>query len=111
MNNINYRAMEIIVGGNCNCVLSKHAGKRMLYSEVLELLKNSNSSCSCTFKDFEDRRHKADRRKFDTDSLTSDANGRTMPYGRRVVDIHNRSRDRFANVRMEATLTALHQTE
>jgi hypothetical protein len=109
--NNNYRGLEIIVGDNCNCVLSKHAGKRMLYSEVLELLKNSNSACSCTFKHFKDRRHKFDKRKFDADSLTSDADRRTMPYGRRVVDIHNRSLDRFADVRMETTLTALHQTE
>lgn len=107
MNNLNYRAIEIIPGNNCNCALSKHAGKRILYSEVLELFTSSHSHCSCTFKHYEDRRHIGDRRKFDTENLTSNPHGRTRPYGRRVVDIHNRARDRFTKIRMEATFTAL----
>lgn len=100
MNNLNYRAIEIIPGKNCNCALSKYAGKRVLYSEVLELLKNSQSTCSCTFQHYDDRRHTVERRKFDTDSLTSNPHRRTRLYGRRVVDIHNRARDRFAKVRI-----------
>jgi hypothetical protein len=103
MNNLNYRAMKIIVGNNCNCVLSKHTGKRLLYSEVLELLKNYNSVCSCTFKHFKDQR------QFDRDNLTLEPHGRTIPYGRQVVDIHNRARDPFVNVRTGTTFTALHK--
>lgn len=108
--NLNYRAIDIIPGKECNCPLSKHAGKRVLYSEVLELLKSSQSTCSCTFKHYEDRRHSVERRKFDTESLTSHSQVRTRPYGRRAVDIHNRSRDRFIKVRMEATFAALQKT-
>jgi len=106
MNNLNYRAVEIISGNNCNCALSKYAGKRMLYSEVLELLTSTDSRCSCTFKHYDDRRHIGERRKFDTYNLTSNPHGRTRLYGRRVVDIHNRARDPFAKMRMEVTLAA-----
>jgi hypothetical protein len=106
---LKYRAIEIIPGKGCNCGLSKHAGKRMLYSEVLKLFTATNSSCSCTFKHYEDHRHLSDRRKFDTKSLTSNPHGRTRPYGRRVVDVHNRSRDHFAKISMEVTFTALQQ--
>lgn len=102
MNNVNFRAIEVISGGNCNCALTKYAGKRMLYSEVLELFTDLHSNCSCTFKHYDDRRHLSDRRKFDADSLTANPHGRTRPYGRRVVDIHNRARDRFAKQRMES---------
>lgn len=109
MNNLKFRAIEIIPGKDCNCALSKHAGKRVLYSEVLELLKSSQSTCSCTFKHYDDRRDTIERRKFDTESLTSNPHVRTRPYGRRAVDIHNRARDLFAKVRMEATFTALQQ--
>jgi len=106
MKNIDYRAIEIISGNNCNCELSKHVGKRMLYSEVLGLLTSSHSTCSCTFKHCDDRRHIGERRKFNIDNLASDLHNRTQPYGRRVVDIHNRARDRFATTRMEATFAA-----
>ena len=109
MNSLNYRAIEIIPGKDCNCALSKHAGKRMLYSEVLELSTSLLSTCSCTFKHYKDRRHISERRKFGIESLTSNPHGRIRAYGRRVVDIHNRARDHFAKVRMEATLTALQQ--
>ena len=109
MNNLNYRAIEIIPGKDCNCALSKHAGKRILYSEVLELFSGSHSSCSCTFKHYEDRRYLSDRRKFNIDNLTLNPHGRTLPYGRRAIDIHNRARDRFAERRIEATFTALQQ--
>lgn len=105
MSNLNYRAIEVIPGKDCNCTLSKHAGKRMLYSDILELLESSQPSCSCIFKHYEDRRHISDRRKFDVDNLTSNPHGRTRPYGRRVVDIHNRARDPFSKRRMEATFT------
>jgi len=105
MNNLNYRAIDIIPGNGCNCALSKHAGERMLYSEVLELF--TNSTCSCTFKHYNDRRHIGERRNFDAESLISNPHGRTRPYGRRVVDIHNRARDQFAKIRMETTFTAL----
>ena len=98
MNNIDFRAIEIIPGNDCNCALSKLAGKRMLYSEVLELF-TLRSNCSCTFKHYDDRRHQYDRRKFDIEDLTSNPNSRTRPYGRRIVDIHNRARDRFAKER------------
>ena len=107
MNSINFRAIEIIPGNDCNCELSKLAGMRVLYSEVLELFTGSNSNCSCTFKHFDDRRHKLDRRKFDSDDLVSNSNVRTRPYGRRAVDIHNRSRDRFVKQREEGSFTAL----
>jgi len=112
MSNLNYRAIEIIPGNNCNCALSKHAGKRMLYSEVLDLLPPSdpNSSCSCTFKHYDDRRHIGERRTFNIDKPTSNPHGRTRPYGRRVVDIHNRARDHFAKARTEATFIALQKT-
>ena len=96
MNTFNYQAIEIIPGKDCNCALSKYAGKRMLYSEVLELSTGLLSTCSSTFKHYEDRRQTCDRRKFDTDNLSLNPYGRTRIYGRRVVDIHNRSRDRFA---------------
>jgi hypothetical protein len=109
MNNLDYRAIEIIPGKNCSCALSKQAGKRVLYSEVLELLKNSQSNCSCTFHHYDDRRHTVERRKFDTASLISNFHGRTHPYGRRLVDIHNRARDPFTKIRMEATFTASQQ--
>ena len=109
MSNLNYRAIDIIPGKDCNCELSKHAGKRMLYSEVLELLKSSQSPCSCTFKHYADRRDSVERRTFDTDSVASNPHDRTQPYGRRAVDIHNRARDLFAKIRIEATYTALLQ--
>ena len=99
MNNIDFRAIEIIPGNECNCALSKLAGKRVLYSEVIDLFTSVQSNCSCTFKHYDDRRRKYDRRKFDIDDLTSNPNSRTRPYGRRAVDIHNRSRDRFAKKR------------
>jgi len=106
MNNLNYRAIEIISGNNCNCVLSKHTGKRMLYSEVLELLTSSHSTstCSCTFKYYEDRRDIGERRKFDIDNLTSNLHNRSRPYGRRVVNIHNRARDRRGFTRYSKTI-------
>jgi len=111
MNSLNYQAIEVIPGKDCNCALSKHAGKRMLCSEVLELLGSTllGPTCSCTFKHYEDRRHLIDRRKFNIESLTSNSHGRTHPYGRRAVDIHNRSRDRFTKRRMEATFVELQQ--
>jgi len=109
MNRISFHAIEVIPGNDCNCPLSKLAGKRVLYSEVLELFTSSNLSCGCTFKHFDDRRHKFDRRRFDSDDLTSSSHNRTRPYGRRAVDIHNRSRDQFAEQRLERTLSALQQ--
>jgi hypothetical protein len=105
----NYRAIEIIPGQSCNCPLSKHAGKRVLYSEVIELLKSSQSTCSCTFQHYDDRRHLADRRTFDIDSVAANTHGRTRPYGRRQADIHNRARDPFTKIRMRATFEALQQ--
>jgi len=103
--NLNYQAIEVIPRKNCDCALSKYAGKRMLYSEISELL---DSTCTCcTFKHYEDRRHISDRRRFNIDNLTSNPHGRTRPYGRRAVDIHNRSRDRFAKRRIEETLVLL----
>jgi len=107
MNKMDFRAIEIIPGNDCNCELSRLAGKRMLYSEVLELLSSSHSTCDCKFKHYDDRRHQADRRRFDVDNLAVSPQVRTRPYGRRAVDIHNRARDRFAKQRMEATFTAL----
>ena len=107
MDKISFRAIEVIPGNDCNCALSKLAGKRVLYSEVIELFTSSNSNCSCTFKHFEDRRRKYDRRKFGSDDLTSNSHGRTRIYGRRVVDIHNRSRDRFSKQKAEETFTTL----
>ncbi|RKZ94900.1 MAG: hypothetical protein DRQ46_09220, partial [Gammaproteobacteria bacterium] len=95
MKNLDFRAIEIILGNDGHCALSGHAGKRMLYSDVLELITSSHSSCSCTFKHYDDRRQKGDRRKFDVDNLAINTHGRTRPYGRRAVDIHNRARDRF----------------
>jgi hypothetical protein len=106
MNTIDFRAIEIIPGNNCKCALSKLAGTRVLYNDVLKLFNSSHSNCNCTFKHFDDRRHKLDRRKFDGDDLTSNSNVRTRPYGRRAVDIHNRSRDRFAKQRLEGSFAA-----
>ena len=103
MKKLDFRAVEIIPG-NDYCALAKLAGKRMLYSEVLEVFTSSHSSCSCTFKHYDDRRHKNDRRKFDVDNLAINTHGRTRPYGRRAVDIHNRARDRFSKLRMDGTL-------
>ena len=107
MKNIAFRAVEIIPGNDCNCALSRLAGKLMLYSEIQELLTYSNETCSCKFKHFDDRRHKSERRRFDVDNLAMNPHRRTRPYGRRTVDIHNRARDRFAKQRMEGTITAL----
>lgn len=109
MTNLHYRAIDIIPGKDCDCPLSKLAGKRILSSEVIELLTTPPSKCSCTFKHYDDRRHMTDRRKFDAESLKSNPHGRTRPYGRRVVDIHNRSRDQFAKVRIETTFPAMQQ--
>jgi len=109
VNNLDYRAIEVIPGNNCNCALSKYAGKRILYSKVLELFTGSDINCSCTFKHYEDRRHINDRRKFDIDNFILNPHGRVQHYGRRVVDIHNRARDRFAKMRMEVTSRALQQ--
>jgi len=85
MSDSNYRAIEVIPGKYCNCALSKHAAKRMLYSDILNLLESSQPTCSCTFKHYEDRRHISDRRKFDVDNLTSNPHGRTQPYGRQLL--------------------------
>lgn len=99
MSNLNYRAIEIIQGNNCNCGLSDHTGKRMLYSKFIELFESSHLNCNCTFKHYDERRHNFDRRNFDIEKLTSNIHGRTLYYGRRIVDIHNRARDRFAKRR------------
>jgi len=98
--NLKYRAIEIIKGDNCNCALSKYAGQRMLYSKFIELFESSHLNCNCTFKHYDDRRHNFDRRNFDIDNLTSNIHGRTRYYGRRIVDIHNRARDRLAKIRI-----------
>jgi len=105
MNKTDFRAIEIIPGKDCHCALSKHAGERMLCSEVLELLTDSHSysSCSCVFKHYEDRRKKGDRRQFTVEQPAANIHQRTRPYGRRVVDIHNRSRDQFAQQRQESS--------
>lgn len=107
MNNMNFRAIEIIPGIGCKCALSKLAGKRVLYREVRKLFTGSHLSCSCTFKHYHDRRHNYDRRKLDIDDLTANPNIRARPYGRRKVDIHNRSRDRFAKRREEETFAVM----
>lgn len=107
MKTSDYRAVEIIPSDNCNCALSRLAGKLMLYSEIHELLTNPHSTCSCKFKHFDDRRHKVERRRFDVDNLEMKPHRRAQPYGRRAVDIHNRARDRFTKQRMEASSTAL----
>jgi len=104
-----YRAIDIILGKNCNCELSRLAGKRMLSSKVIELFTSSRSRCDCTFRNYDDRRHLSDKRKFDAENVKSNPHNRTKPYRRRVVDIHNRSRDRFTNERMGPTFTALQQ--
>lgn len=104
---MNYQAIEIIAGEGCNCGLSKLAGKRMLNSDIIDLF--TNSRCSCTFKHYKDRRHIADKRRFDIDYPATNPQARTRPYGRRVVDIHNRARDRFAERRLEESFVALQQ--
>jgi hypothetical protein len=109
MNSIDFRAIEIIPGIDCDCALSKLAGMRVLYNDVLKLFTSSHSNCSCTFKHFDDRRHNIDKRKFDSDDLTLNSNRRTCRYGRRAIDIHNRSRDRFATQRVQGPFIALQQ--
>lgn len=107
MNTLDYGAIAIIPGENCHCELSKHANKRVLYSEVTELLKISQSICSCSFRHYEDRRHTVERRTFNAETLTSNPHQRARPYGRRLVDIHNRARDLFSKVRTEETFALL----
>jgi hypothetical protein len=104
MNKNDFRATEIIAGKNCNCELSKHAGKRMLVTEVQSLIAHSDfyTNCTCTFKHYSDRRSNIDRRKFDVKTIASSKQQRTRPYGRRAIDIHNRARDRFISERLQA---------
>jgi len=99
-----FRATEIIASDNCNCSLSKHAGKRMLFNEVQSLIANSffQSNCTCTFKHYADRRTNIDRRKFDENISSFSKQMRKIPYGRRAIDIHNRARDQFVNERLQA---------
>ena len=104
MNQIDFRATEIIAGDNCNCPLSKNAGKRILSQDVQSLLANSDShtNCTCTFKHYADRRTNFDRRKFDVNNTSSANNIRKIPSGRRTIDIHNRARDHSINERLQA---------
>lgn len=104
---MNYQAIEVVAGKDCNCALSKLAGKRLLYNDVLDLF--TNSRCSCTFKHYKDRRHIGDKRRFGIVQPIPNHQSRAKPYGRRVVDIHNRARDRFAERRMEEAFVALQQ--
>lgn len=96
MNRQDYRAIEVIPGRNCSCPLSKLAGKRMLYTDIAELLNHSAfyPHCTCTFKHYADRRQGIDRRNFETQDINKTGQIRNMPYGRRTADIHNRARDR-----------------
>lgn len=83
-----YRALEII-SGDCNCPLSKHAGKRVLFADAELLIKTTHfySGCSCQIKHYSDRRHQRDRRQFDIQSLGANPYRRKQPFGRRTTDI------------------------
>lgn len=102
MSTKDYRAIEI-VSNNCTCLLSKHAGKRLLVSEFSQLAENSgiNVACKCTFKHYSDRRDQKDRRKFDIESLVFNAFRRTKPFGRRLQDELNK-------LRFEKLLSEMH---
>ncbi len=97
-----YRAVEII-SNNCTCMLSKHAGKRLLMTEFSELAGNAglNVACKCTFKHYSDRRDQKERRKFDIESLVFNAFRRTQPFGRRLKDELNK-------LRFEKMLSEMH---
>jgi hypothetical protein len=87
MTNKDYRAIEII-SNNCTCMLSKHAGERMLLTDYSKLIQMTGTdvSCRCTFKHYDDRRSQHDRRKFDINSVILNTYRRTQPFGRRVKD-------------------------
>jgi hypothetical protein len=87
MNNLDYRAVEIL-SNDCQCQLSKHSGETILLGEFNKLVHQigARQNCTCQFKHYDDRRHRADRRKLDIDNLFLNAYRRTQPFGRRVAD-------------------------
>lgn len=82
-----YRAIEIIKDENCDCLLSKHSGKRILMSEYHNLVKHSVShGCRCKLRHHADRRSGRDRRDFSLEALVHNQFRRQQPFGRRQTD-------------------------
>ncbi len=105
--NNDFGAIEVFAGETCQCILSRHAGRRLLYSEVNTMLRISplQPRCECTFKHFTDRRHKVERRNFTITNSILNNNRRLQPCGRRKADIHNHVR--VSNSYLHSELNAI----
>lgn len=86
-----YRAVEVINDGSCDCFLSQYAGKRLLLQEYINIVEvNQSYNCRCKIKRYADRRSNKDRRTLDIMAMVGNLYRRTRPFGRRQTDEEKR---------------------